>query len=96
MLQDLKKIQTNVRWERPVDHRLVDLLQLVRATGSRASRGELLASLVVAAPADGEELAEMVRRYRTASAESITLRAEVVDLDERRPGPVRFVSSGGE
>jgi hypothetical protein len=96
-LQTLKKIQTNVRWEPPVDERLADLLQLVRDVGGRASRAELLAALVVAAPADGKALHELILGYRTADVSSVSLSGQdVIDLGSRRPGPVRLAESSAD
>lgn len=85
----LEKVQTNVRWEPPVDRRARDLVRIMNEGGERASKSELVAALVFHAPDDPERLSEMVRSYRVATvADAGVLGATVVDLAERRrPGP---------
>ena len=75
----------------PISDRLDALVALAELGGDRTNRKELLASLILAAPADGDELAEAVRNYRRSSAGQARLNAgDVADfltVVQRRPGP---------
>ena len=75
----------------PISDRLDALVSLAEVSGSRTNRKELLASLILAAPADGDELAETVRSYRRSSAGQACLgagdTADSLTVTPRRPGP---------
>jgi hypothetical protein len=75
----------------PISDRLDALVSLAETSGSRTNRKELLASLILAAPTDGEELAEAVRSYRRSSAGQARLDGEdggsSLTVAPRRPGP---------
>jgi hypothetical protein len=75
----------------PISDRLDALVTLVDASGGRTNRKELLASLILAAPPDGDQLAEAVRRYRRSLAGEARLDGRDADTTvtvfPRRPGP---------
>ncbi len=75
----------------PISDRLDALVALAEASGDRTNRKELLASLILAAPSDGEDLAEAVRRYRRCSVGEARLDGRDADTEvtvsQRRPGP---------
>lgn len=75
----------------PISDRLDSLVALAEASGDRTNRKELLASLILAAPSDGEVLAEVVRRYRRCSVGEARLDRQDADFEvtvtRRRPGP---------
>lgn len=81
-------VQTNVHWPVPIDQRLNELLdQLVELGTGEASRSQLLAALVAVAPASGQELEELLRRYRRLTAGAIVLqRSGPIAMPVRRPG----------
>jgi hypothetical protein len=75
----------------PISDRLDVLVSLAEASGGRTSRKELMASLILATRADGEELAKAVRNYRRSSAGEARLdgadSARSLAVIPRRPGP---------
>jgi hypothetical protein len=75
----------------PISDRLDALVALAEESGGRTNRKELMASLILAAPADGDELAEAVRSYRRSSAGQARLDGESttdpLTVTPRRPGP---------
>lgn len=75
----------------PISDRLDALVALTEAAGERTTRKELIASLVLAAPAKGEALATVLKRYRQASVGEALLRApstrRTVHSSTRKPGP---------
>jgi hypothetical protein len=75
--------RTQVLWPIAVDDRLDNLRDLVLAQGERASRAELLATLVWHAPTDGEGLGVMVRTYRREASGAAPGRRQ----KRTRPGP---------
>lgn len=80
---------TLVYWPAHVDERLDLLLSLVAATGEHASRAQILAALVAAAPLDGAKLARQVRAYRRQDEESFIAdhAGHVHTRNRGRPGP---------
>ena len=75
----------------PVSDRLDALVARTEAAGEKTSRKELLASLILAATARGEELAAVVKRYRLATAREARLDGRTKDptvpVSTRTPGP---------
>jgi hypothetical protein len=86
---------TNIMWPAPIDMRLSSLVDLAVEAGEQdtLSRSELLAALVLAAPADGDKLASLLRAYRKANVGQSAVRkndespgTNVIRLEARRPG----------
>jgi hypothetical protein len=75
----------------PISDRLDRLVALAEGSFDRTSRKELLASLILAAPADGTALVEMLRAYRQSTAEQAGLdegsTGAPLTVSDRRPGP---------
>jgi hypothetical protein len=75
----------------PLSGRLDGLVELADSEGASTSRKELLAALLLAAPEKGAELADLVRRYRTASVAEAMIAgqadARFLRLERRPPGP---------
>lgn len=75
----------------PISDRLDALVSLAEGGGDRTNRKELLASLILAAPPDGDALIGAVRRYRQSSAGDARLNATdaetEVTVPPLRPGP---------
>jgi hypothetical protein len=87
-----QKRSTLIYWPESVDQRLDELLELVRMTGTHASRAQLLAALVVSAERDGGKLAETVQAYRRMT---VTAVPSATKERRRRPGPQRPTSRRG-
>lgn len=81
-------VQTNVMWPAPVDQRLNELLgRLADAGSGDTSRSRLLAALVAGAPADPDQLRELLHTYGRLTAGAVVLqRNGPIDLPVRRPG----------
>jgi hypothetical protein len=76
-----------MRLEAPIDVRLKELVNLVKAKGHRLDGCELVAALILTAEEDADALMERVLRYRTATvADASVAGAQVVELAERRRG----------
>lgn len=95
VIRQCEKWPTSIMWPAPIDVRLSGLVDLAVEAGEQdtLSRSELLAALVLAAPADGEKLASLLRAYRKAKVGQSVVRrhdasldATVITLEERRPG----------
>jgi hypothetical protein len=75
----------------PISDRVDALVALTEETGDRTNRKELIASLILAAPANGEELARALRRFRQATVGDARLEldstAHVFQVPPPRPGP---------
>jgi hypothetical protein len=75
----------------PLSARLDGLVELADTAAARTSRKELLAALLLAAPADGARLADLVRDYRTASIGATVIKdqpeARFLEPDRPPPGP---------
>jgi hypothetical protein len=85
-----KRRSTLVHWPEKIDHRLDLLLHLVEQAGENASRAQLLAALVAAAPRDGGKLARLLRNYRTQDEAAFTREEEEappLPQGRRKPGP---------
>lgn len=80
-------LQTNVRWPLPVDQRLNELLDLISAHGSEATRSQLLAALVANAPVDAANLDSLIRQYKHKTAGRIVLQPRgPIAVPQRKPG----------
>lgn len=91
-LCDSRDKQAGIRWPIALDQRLDDLVALARSAGDRTNRKELLAALLLNAHPTGEELREILRRYRTASVREAPLAlpegsGNVLEFRNHRPGP---------
>jgi hypothetical protein len=73
----------------PISDRLDRLVSLAEASFDRTSRKELLAALILGAPADGTALVEMLRTFRQSTVEQARLDggSAAVTASDRRPGP---------
>jgi hypothetical protein len=90
-LRDCPESSVGLSFPLPISDRLDALVALAEASGERTNRKELVASLILAAPSQGPELARRVRRYRQASAGETLLAgqetAAVLTVARHRPGP---------
>ena len=74
----------------PISDRLDELVRRVEATGERTNRKELLASLILAAPKDGQDVSTLLRTYRQSEA-----RAARLDTNSDEPTiPIRSYPPG--
>ena len=75
----------------PISERLDELVRLAESAGERTTRKELLASLILAAPALGEELSAKLRTYRRSNARSACITggedASTIPVLSHPPGP---------
>lgn len=75
----------------PISDRLDDLVTLAEETGERTNRKELVASLILAAPPVGEDVALLLHAYRRAKARAARLSGSsdepTVPIRSHRPGP---------
>ena len=75
----------------PISDRLDALVASIEATGERTTRKEVLASLILIAAPQGQDLAAAVKRYRLATAREARLDGRTNDssvpLSRRQPGP---------
>lgn len=87
-LREHEKHQSNLRWEEPIDRRLLNLVRLAQEAGLNASRSEVVAALILAASTDPSELVALIISYRTAEASKVDVQgAAIVDISgRRRPG----------
>jgi len=77
----------SMTWPSPVYDHLRSLAGIADATGESTSESEIAAALIATtAPATGEELGVLLRRYRTMTLQELdhSRPAEIVGLDERR------------
>lgn len=76
---------------RPLNARLDALVRRVNEAGENTNRKEVLAALLLAAPAGASDLREALQRYRTAEAHDAVVTGEseepYLNERERRPGP---------
>ncbi len=96
LVRETERWSTSVLWPAPVDERQRGLVELAIDDGAEhenLTRAELLSALVFSAPSSGEELSQLLRRYRKARVgETVVQRqgatsTKVVVLSQRRPGP---------
>jgi hypothetical protein len=88
-LQRSREFQIGVGLPAPLSGRLDGLVERADAAGARTSRKELLGALLLAATEDGDALAELVQRYRkaTASEARIPGQPDARFLEPERPPP---------
>ncbi len=90
-LRDCPEGSVGLAFPLPISDRLDALVALAEAVGDRTNRKELLASLILAAPATGQELSAAIKRFRRATAREARLDGRTGDstvpLRLRRPGP---------
>ena len=79
-----------VTWPLPIDRRLDQLVELANEAGAGTSRTELLAAISAGVTTDGQELLQLVVRWRRSTVREVLLDvdadAEVVYLPRHRPG----------
>ena len=89
-LHEGERRSTLVYWPTRVDERLDFLLSLISENGGQASRAQVLAALVAAAPLDGVKLDRQLRAYRRRDEDSFAAehtRSPGPRGSRRRPGP---------
>jgi hypothetical protein len=90
-LQTAPELRIGVGIPAPLSARLDGLVELADQEGARTSRKEMLAALLLAGPADGTHLADLVRDYRTARVEATIIKnqpeARFLEPDRPPPGP---------
>ena len=77
-------------WPIPLDEHLDRLRERVESVGERTNRRELAAALLFAAPKDADELAVLLKRYRTATVADLGLVVtgeNIIELARHKPGP---------
>ncbi len=89
-LRDLDEHSVGLSFCDPVSERLAGLAEIAESGGERTSRKELVAALILAAPADEAHLSSLLWTYRRATADDARLdgRASGSDLivPQRHPG----------
>lgn len=91
-LQNSKDKQVSLRWPMALDQRLDDLMERANDAGAGTNRRETIAAIVLAADYTPEELAELVKVYRTARVVDAPLNPvmtgdNVLEFRDHRPGP---------
>lgn len=84
--------QVGLRIPVAVDQRIDALLARATAAGERTNRKELVAALLANADLSGEELGQLLRRYRTSKVGEVLLDLDdsgttVIHLVAQKPGP---------
>ena len=91
-LCDSQDKQAGIRWPIALDQRLDDLVARARSAGDRTNRKELLAALLLDSDPTGDDLREILRRYRVAAVRDAPLALpnssdNVLEFRHHRPGP---------
>lgn len=93
-LRDCPERQAGMTWPSPIHARLDEMVAIVREEAGRATnRKELVAALLLAASTDPDQLDQIVRTYRLATARDALInanhveRGNVLRLPRHRPGP---------
>jgi hypothetical protein len=90
-LQGCPEFQIGVGLPAPLSGRLDGLVERADAAGAKTSRKELVGALLLSAPVEGETLAEIVQRYRKATADEAKIAgqpdARFLEPERPRPGP---------
>jgi hypothetical protein len=91
-LRDSADKQVSIRWPIALDQRLDDLLDRADAVGENTNRRELLAALLFDADPSGDELRDLLQRYRTALVREaplgdVEVKGDVLLFRKHRPGP---------
>jgi hypothetical protein len=81
--------QGAVAWPFPIEAKLDVLLRRAEEAGERTNRKEVVAALISEFTGDGEDLSELLRRYRRITVRELLPQSEnVIDMTQRRkPGP---------
>jgi hypothetical protein len=91
LLRDTRDKQVSFRWPMAVDQRLDALVARADEAGERTNRRELIAALIADADRTGEQLGELLRRYRRSRVGEVVLDADLRDnlvvLASYKPGP---------
>jgi hypothetical protein len=90
-LQRCPEFQIGVGLPAPLSGRLDGLVERADAASAKTSRKELVGALLLSAPVEGETLAELVQRYRKATADEAKIPgqpdARFLEPERPRPGP---------
>ncbi len=90
-LQRCPEFQIGVGLPAPLSGRLDGLVERADAAGAKTSRKELLGALLLDAPVEGEVLAQLVQRYRKATADDVAVPgqpdARFFEPERPPPGP---------
>jgi hypothetical protein len=77
----------------PINARLDQLVELAERAGERTSRKEIVATCILGAPNNGDELVRRLRLYRRAPADAVytsgPILVDALELRPARPGPRR-------
>jgi hypothetical protein len=83
--------QVGLRLPLAVDQRIDALLARATAAGERTNRKELIAALLATAELSGDELGQLLRRYRMSKVGEVLLdvafNADIIQLMAHKPGP---------
>ena len=81
--------QGAVAWPLPIEAKLDVLLRRAEEAGERTNRKEVVAALISDYKGDGEDISELLRRYRRMTVKELLPQNEnVIDITrERKPGP---------
>lgn len=90
-LRDCNEAAVGLALPRPLSDRVDALVALIDDYGERTSRKELIAALILDAPADPIRLAGLLSTYRRATAKDALLDPKsagaTIPVTDRRPGP---------
>src|SRR5260370_39416383 len=91
-LKKCPDVAAGIRWPFPLEERIKQLVSLVEdEAGENTTKTEVISALILAAPANGEQLAGLLRRYRLASVGDAIIRSEgagLTNIIEFRRGKV--------
>lgn len=89
-VKDCPKTAIGASWPWPVEQRIRGLVALGNSIGANTSKQELIAAIVATFEATPEHVDDVLRTYRTASAEKISLSSAeddgVIHFERRRQG----------
>ena len=86
-LADCPEVTVGLALPSPLSERLDRMVSIAERAGERTSRKELVSSLLLNAPLEGNELSELVRALRLATAQDALPGTSEVVVKARRPGP---------
>ncbi len=91
-LRDSKDKQIGIRWPIALDQRLDDLVLRANDAGAGTNRRETIAALLLAADLSGDQLVDVILRFRTAFVRDAPLSsvgsgADVLEFRAHGPGP---------
>jgi hypothetical protein len=90
LLRDCPDHGVGLALSEPISRRIDLLVGLAEQAGERTSRKELIACLIYASPARGQDVAEMLRSYRHATVEDALPDSDMrqnIHVSKRQPGP---------